>query len=122
MKDKKLNNMVKILIDELKPERLILFDSRGKDTASFNSDYEIAIDSQRINLREKRMLKEKIDEIIGLHKFDLVFLKEFDKGFERIIKKKQGRLFMKDNFKYSFSKLKKTVKRLIKELSNLTAK
>ncbi|MDO8549175.1 MAG: nucleotidyltransferase domain-containing protein [Ignavibacteria bacterium] len=85
MKDKRLNNIVKILVNELKPEKLILFGSRGKGKASFNSDYDIAIDSERIGLSEKRELKEKIDEIIGLHKIDLVFLKEIDEGFRKII-------------------------------------
>jgi predicted nucleotidyltransferase len=87
MKDKKLNNIVKILIDKLNPEKLILFGSRGKETASFNSDYDIAIDSERIDLKEKRELREKIDQIIGLHKIDLVFLEEVDPGFKDIIHK-----------------------------------
>ncbi len=87
MKDKKLNNIVKILIEEVHPKKLILFGSRGKGKASFNSDYDIAIDSKQISHSEKRELKEKIDEIIGLHKIDLVFVKEVDTGFKNIIQK-----------------------------------
>ena len=87
MKDKKLNNIVDILVDELQPEKLILFGSRGKGKAEFNSDYDIAIDSGKIDLSEKRILKEKIDKIIGLHKIDLVFLMEVDSGFKNIIQK-----------------------------------
>ncbi|OGU71261.1 MAG: hypothetical protein A2V93_01375 [Ignavibacteria bacterium RBG_16_34_14] len=87
MKDERLNNIVKILIDKLHPKKLILFGSRGKEVASFNSDYDIAVDTNQISIREKRELKEKIDEIIGLHKFDLVFLKEVEKGFADLIQK-----------------------------------
>jgi predicted nucleotidyltransferase len=87
MKDKRLNNIVDILVDELHPEKLILFGSRGKGKAEFNSDYDIAIDSGKIDLSEKRILKEKIDKIIGLHKIDLVFLMEVDSGFKNIIQK-----------------------------------
>ena len=85
MKDKKLNNIVDILVDGLQPKKIILFGSRGKGKAFFNSDYDIAIDSVEVSLRQKRMLKEKIDEIIGLHKIDLVFLKEVDMEFKKII-------------------------------------
>jgi predicted nucleotidyltransferase len=87
MKDKKLNSIVDIIINELGPEKLILFGSRGKGTALYNSDYDIAIESERIGLRKKRVLKEKIDEIIGLHKIDLVFLKDVDTDFRNIIQK-----------------------------------
>jgi predicted nucleotidyltransferase len=72
---------------EIKPERLILFGSRGKGTESFNSDYDIAIDSELIKISEKRKLKEKIDKIIGLYKIDIIFLKEIDPGFKEIILK-----------------------------------
>ncbi len=87
MKDYKLNNIIRILINELHPRKLILFGSRGKGTESLSSDYDIAIDSKKISLSEKRELREKIDEIIGLHKIDIVFFKEIDASFKHIIKK-----------------------------------
>ncbi len=111
MEDKRLNNIVKILIDEVHPKKLILFGSRGKGNAPFNSDYDIAIDSRQINLSEKRELREKIDEIIGLHKIDLVFLKEVDTDFRNIIQK-TGKLFMNDELKYSF--IKKCCKKILR--------
>ncbi len=85
MKDEKLNNIIDILVNELLPKKIILFGSRGKGKASFNSDYDIAIESCNVSLREKRILKDKINEIIGLHKIDLVFLREVDKEFKKII-------------------------------------
>jgi uncharacterized protein len=85
IKDRKLNNIVQIIINEINPEKLILFGSRGKGTDSFNSDYDIAIDADPINFTEKRILKEKIESVTGLHKIDLVFLKEADNGFKNII-------------------------------------
>ena len=87
MTDKRLNNIVKILKDELHPDKLILFGSRGKGEASFNSDYDIAIDSDCIKLSDKRKLKEKVDLVIGLHKIDMIFLSEVDEGFREIIEK-----------------------------------
>ncbi len=86
-KDTRLNKIVEILVNEIKPEKLILFGSRGKGNASFNSDYDIAIDSELMNITEKRKLKENIDEIIGLYKIDLIFLREIDSDFKNIILK-----------------------------------
>ncbi len=88
MKDERLNNIVKILKDELYPEKLILFGSRGKGNALFNSDYDIAVSAESITLSGKRKLKEKVDSIIGLHKIDIVFLNEVDEGFRNIIERK----------------------------------
>ena len=85
MKDQRLNNIVDILITEIQPKKLLLFGSRGKDNGNHNSDYDIAIDSEIISISEKRKLKEKIEDIIGLHNIDLIFLKEVDSDFKSII-------------------------------------
>jgi predicted nucleotidyltransferase len=87
MEEKRLNNIIKILVDEMNPERLILFGSRGKGISFPNSDYDIAVDTQRIEFRKKRILKDKIEDILGLHKLDLVFLNEVEKKFKEIILK-----------------------------------
>ncbi len=87
IKDQKLNNIIKILTKEIKPKSLILFGSRGKGTASINSDYDIAVDSELLTITEKRKLKEKIEEILGLYKIDLIFLKEIDADFKNLILK-----------------------------------
>jgi predicted nucleotidyltransferase len=71
----------------MNPERLILFGSRGKGISFPNSDYDIAVDTQRIEFRKKRILKDKIEDILGLHKLDLVFLNEVEKKFKEIILK-----------------------------------
>lgn len=84
-KDTRLNNIIKILVKDLKPKRLIIFGSRGKGTSSFNSDYDIAIESEKINLNKKRIIKDKIDDVIGLYKIDLVYLNEVDNDFRDIV-------------------------------------
>jgi uncharacterized protein len=85
MEDKRLNNIVDILVTEINPKKLLLFGSRGKDNGNYNSDYDIAVDSEIINISKKRELKEKIEEIIGLYKIDLIFLNEVDSDFKSII-------------------------------------
>ena len=85
MKENKLNIITELLVSELKPKRLILFGSRAKGTSLPNSDFDIAVEVKRIDFRRKRIIKEKIRKVIGLHKFDLVFLNEVEKKFKEII-------------------------------------
>jgi len=87
LKENKLNIITDLLIDELKPERLILFGSRAKGTSFPNSDFDIAVESEKIDFRRKRIVKDKIRDVIGLHKFDLVFLNEVETEFKEIILK-----------------------------------
>ena len=85
MKDTRLNKILEIIIDEYQPRRIILFGSRIKQTHQPNSDYDLAIETKRSELRQKRIVKERIERIIGLHKIDLVFLNEVESEFRKII-------------------------------------
>lgn len=85
MKENKINKILEIIIKEFDPKKVILFGSRGKGISSSNSDYDIAIDSNRVDFRTKRKFLEKIDKIIGLHKIDLVYLNDVEKSFKSII-------------------------------------
>jgi predicted nucleotidyltransferase len=87
MKEKKLHTILKLIIKEYNPKKVILFGSRGKGTNNFNSDYDIAIDSTKVDFRTKRKFSERIDEYIGLHKIDIVYLSEVEKSFRNIILK-----------------------------------
>ncbi len=87
MEEKKLSTILKLIIEEYNPEKVILFGSRGKGTNHFNSDYDIAIDSNKIDFRTKRKFYDVIENSIGLHKIDIVFLREVDDSFRNIILK-----------------------------------
>ncbi len=56
MVEKRLYNIITILVDELNPDRLILFGSRGKGKSFPNSDYDIAVDAHKIENNQE--LKE----------------------------------------------------------------
>jgi predicted nucleotidyltransferase len=87
LKENKLHTILKIVIKEFNPKKVILFGSRGKGTNTFNSDYDIAVDSYKIDFRTKRKFSEKIDENLGLHKIDIVYLSEVEESFRNIILK-----------------------------------
>jgi len=85
MKDKKLKRISHIIIKDANPKRIILFGSRAKGNYTESADYDLAIDSDKISFRDKRKLIDKIEDVIGLHSVDLVYLKEIDSKFRKII-------------------------------------
>ena len=85
MRDNILNRLIKVIVEDLRPKKIILFGSRGKGSYSYNSDYDLAIDTKKIEFREKRILKEKLNDMAGLHSIDIIFINEVDKGFRNII-------------------------------------
>ncbi|MRJ03121.1 MAG: nucleotidyltransferase domain-containing protein, partial [Epsilonproteobacteria bacterium] len=60
-------------IKTLHPQKIILFGSRAKGYFALNSDIDIAVDIN-LTFREKRKLKERIEEVSGLYSVDLLFL------------------------------------------------
>jgi predicted nucleotidyltransferase len=86
-RDKTLNEIVKIVVKHLNPKKIILFGSRGKGNFRFNSDYDIAVDSNQYDFRTIRKIKEKVNEAAGLKKVDVVFINEVEDGFKEIINK-----------------------------------
>jgi len=83
--NKELKKKSELIIEDVDPRRIILFGSRAKDKFTDSSDYDLAIDSKNISFRIKRRLKDRIEEIIGLRSIDLVFLKDVDVDFKKII-------------------------------------
>ncbi len=83
--NKELKKISELIIEDVDPRRIILFGSRAKDKFTDSSDYDLAIDSKNISFRIKRRLKDRIEEIIGLRSIDLVFLKDVDVDFKKII-------------------------------------
>ncbi len=80
-----LDKVVSILKENLKPGLILLFGSRAGDRYSRGSDFDIAVDGKKMGIRETRELKEKLEEVSGLYKVDLIFLESVDKEFKDII-------------------------------------
>ncbi|MFN3693717.1 MAG: hypothetical protein ACK4UV_01815 [Ignavibacterium sp.] len=49
------------------------------------SDYDIAIETDKLSFRDFTKLKEKINDAIGLHSVYLVLFNDVDKKFQKII-------------------------------------
>lgn len=82
-----LNKVLDILKKYLNPDKIILFGSRAKGSFCKNSDFDLAIDTEKLDTREQRRLMEKIDAVIGLYKVDIIYLNSIEETFKNIILK-----------------------------------
>lgn len=80
-----LNKIVYLINSLINAKKIFLFGSRGKGTESNGSDFDIAIESEKIEAITIRNLKERIEEITGLYSVDIIFLDEVDDAFKNII-------------------------------------
>ena len=80
-----LSKIVSLLKEDLKPRMILLFGSRAGEKYNPGSDFDIALDGKKVDVREMRELKEKLEEITGLYKVDIIFLESVDKEFRDII-------------------------------------
>ena len=80
-----LSKIVSLLKKDLNPGKIFLFGSRAFGKYNPGSDFDIALDGKKVDVREMRELREKLEEITGLYKVDIVFLESVDKEFREII-------------------------------------
>ena len=88
---------IELIANELKkynPKKILLFGSRARGDNLKNSDIDIAVDLH-LDFREKRKLKEKIDEIAGIYSVDLVFFDEMSEEFKKKVLKEGIELWLK---------------------------
>jgi len=85
--DEILTNIIELLKKYLNPAQIILFGSRAKQSFNKNADFDLAIDKERPDIRTQRELEGEIEEISGLYKVDIVYLRSVSTPFKEIIMK-----------------------------------
>lgn len=80
-----MKNAIEFLAKELKPEKIILFGSRAKNESKINSDFDLCIVGKIPEHRNLRIIKEKLDDILGIYSVDIVFYSNIDSNFKKII-------------------------------------
>ena len=80
-----LTDIIEIVKRYLDPERIILFGSRAKQNYRKSADFDIAIEKEPVDIRTERKIKEEIEQVAGLYKVDLIFLKNVDSRFREMI-------------------------------------
>ncbi len=83
-----IDNIVSLLRKDIELDRILLFGSRAEGRHGPGSDFDIALDRKKISVRKMRELREKLEEVSGLHKVDIIFLESVDKEFKDIILRK----------------------------------
>ena len=92
-----LKRIIEVLKKHLNPDRVILFGSRTKPEFSRNSDFDLAVDKERVDIRLQRKIKEDIEEVSGLYKVDIIFLNSVDQAFKEIVLKTGKMVYEKDS-------------------------
>lgn len=82
-----LEKTITIIRQSLNPEKVIMFGSRVKGRSKYYSDFDLAIDIKKPDIRTQRILKDKIDDAIGLYSVDLVYLNSVDENFRNLVLK-----------------------------------
>jgi predicted nucleotidyltransferase len=82
-----LLSIINVVKRELNPGMIILFGSRAKGINRSNADFDVAVDSNEPDNKTKRYLNEKLDNIRGLYKIDLIYLNDLEEEFRTIILK-----------------------------------
>ncbi|AXM90142.1 nucleotidyltransferase domain-containing protein [Anoxybacillus ayderensis] len=65
-------------------QRVVLFGSRAKGTARYNSDIDLCIDYTG---KQKWKVIDAIDEIVGIYSFDVLFFDSLNKEIARQIER-----------------------------------
>lgn len=85
----------KYLIDEitdvirtyLNPKKIFLFGSRAAGREKGYSDFDIAVEGGIMDIRKERIIKEILDQKLGIFSVDLVDLDRADKDFKNLVLK-----------------------------------
>lgn len=99
-----LNKMVEYLKNEINPFAIILFGSYSRNTQNKESDIDIAIKGNNIDLQKIYELKQKLEDI-SQKDVDLVDLDDISDVFRYEILMNGIKLFCQDDYKFDLYKL-----------------
>lgn len=89
--EKRIAVIVQSILRFVQPEKIILFGSRARGRHHQYSDYDIALVGTSFDHRTERLLREYLDEQLGIFMVDLVNLSQTDDQFQRAVSR-QGRV------------------------------
>lgn len=84
-KEALLHIIISVVVDYIHPKRIILFGSRVKRIYKEYSDFDIGFEGAEIDIRIERMLKEILDNKLGIYSVDLINLDKVDDKFRRLV-------------------------------------
>ena len=97
-RSQKWQRRVEKIVNELEKQdvrKILLFGSRARGDYVKNSDIDLAIDGD-FTPRQKRKIKEMVDELSGLYSVDTVFFDEISPEFRKKIESEGVVLYEKE--------------------------
>ena len=89
--DAKSQELIKTIINivrkHLHPKRIVLFGSRATGREKKYSDFDIAVEGVDMDIRKERLLKDALDEKMGIYTVEVIDLDKVDEGFREIVMK-----------------------------------
>jgi predicted nucleotidyltransferase len=82
---KVLMDIVTLVRDFLNPKRIIIFGSRISGRGREYSDFDIAVEGTEMNIRNERLLKDALDDKLGIITVDLINLDKVDSKFKQLV-------------------------------------
>jgi predicted nucleotidyltransferase len=89
--DEIINAVCKIILGEIKPERILLFGSQANGTATDRADIDIGIIAESVPPKQWFHILEKVEGLSTLRKIDLVNLNNVNSDF-RALAIKEGKV------------------------------
>jgi len=83
-----IDTIIHIINEHLHPKRIILFGSRASANTIQYSDFDIAVENVEMDIRKERLLKEALDNELGIYTVDLINLNKVDDEFKKLILEK----------------------------------
>lgn len=80
-----LMDIVALVRDFLHPRRIIIFGSRISGRGKEYSDFDIAVEGTEMNIRNERLLKDALDDKLGIITVDLINLDKVDSKFKQLV-------------------------------------
>jgi len=83
--DDNITKITRIIREFVQPDKIILFGSRTHGTAHRYSDYDIAVSDVNMDHRTERLLKQALDNELGIFTVDLTSIDRVDQEFKDMI-------------------------------------
>lgn len=87
-KQELIHTIVNVVNTYLHPKSIILFGSRATGKGKGYADFDIAVEGVKMDIRKERLLKESLDEKLGILTVDLINLDKVYIEFKRLVLEK----------------------------------
>jgi predicted nucleotidyltransferase len=82
-----INDITDVIKTYLHPRKILLFGSRAMGREKRYSDFDIAVEGADMDIRKERLIKETLDQKLGIFSIDLIDLDRTDADFRELVLK-----------------------------------